>query len=105
MPAARAATGVGKVAKFKTEIKTKTLTQVELERQLNRTQLTGLEERLLRMHHGVALGAHESIEFVRPAALESQIAIAEIEMHVWRHMQTDVECVVDNDIIDELNNL
>ena len=91
------------VSKIKTEILTQTLTEVEIERQLQR--VSAVEERALRMRNGWALSPDRPIQFARPEAVETQIMLAELEMSVWRHVHTDPECVADNDIISELSNL
>lgn len=89
----------------RTSTRTATQTRVTTERSLQRLGLTDVEEKVVRMRHGLALAPDAELEFRGQEVAESRAALAAIEARAIAALSVSEEARVKAEIIDDLREL
>lgn len=89
----------------RTQTRTATQTRVTTDRSLQRAGLTDLEEKVVRMRHGLQLAPDAELSFRGQEIVETRAALAAIEARAIAGLSTSEEARIKAEIIDELRDL
>ncbi|MEY3015176.1 MAG: hypothetical protein RIT45_3911 [Pseudomonadota bacterium] len=89
----------------RTRTRTATQTRVTTERSLQQLGLTDVEEKVVRMRHGLALAPDAELEFRGQEIAETRAALAAIEARALGALSVSDEARIKAEIIDELRKI